>query len=224
MRARQVEAQQHHLVVRRELRLGRSKAANMTIKTFLIPSGSTQTGWSQSTFKTVLPVLPVSPNLEFKLLAQPESCEYNNNKKTTSNWALVLRSDTTIGLPWFSNRNQADSVAEVFAMSRQVSPPPGRKCEEGRAVQLCSVANAEASRLTAAENTSIRGDTGLLDRHLRLSVQHGERWRYIRPASRYGDPAFVQFNGGISQVWVKVRRFSAYCFDRRGAVALGPSC
>lgn len=34
------------------------------------------------TFKTVLPVLPVSPNLEFKLLVQPESCKYNNNKKT----------------------------------------------------------------------------------------------------------------------------------------------
>lgn len=63
-------------------------------------------------------------------------------------------------------------------MGRQVSPPR-RKCEGGSAVQLCSVANAEANRLAAAENTSIRDYTGLLDRHLRLSVQHGERWRYI---------------------------------------------
>lgn len=57
---------------------------------------------------------------------------------------------------------------DLFAARRKKirqASPLRRKCKEGSGVQLCSVANAEANRLTSAENTSIRDYTGPLDRH-----------------------------------------------------------
>lgn len=166
----------------------------MTIKAFLTLLGSIEMGFDhKAPTLSVKPALPVAPtNLR----------GVNITKKKKRKELGPPNDQISTRVPWFSNRNQTmeefESV-DLFAPGGRQVAPPRRKCGEGSAVQLCPVANAEANRLTPSESTSIRDYTGLLDRHLRLSVQHGERRRHVWPAPRWVDAVFAQFNGVVAK-------------------------